>query len=103
MNTKANSNNPIFTGTLFSPIINADFLRENGTNLSNIYAYNDSLLDLDDRETAHFEYITDIIRGGLGSVQQTTTTVLRIQEQSKIQETSDNPAVYMLVRQIRLL
>jgi hypothetical protein len=39
------------------------FLRENGSNLSSIYAGLNSLIDLNDRETAHFEYITDIIRG----------------------------------------
>jgi hypothetical protein len=61
------------------------------------------LIDLDDRETAHFEYITDIIRGGLGSVQQTTTTVLRIQEQLKIQESSDTSYQFIcLYHRIRL-
>ena len=102
LNTKANTNNPTFTGVLFSPIVNANFLRENGINLSNIYAYNDSLLDVDDKVNAHYDYMIDMIREGAGSVQQTVTTVLRINEQLKIQESSATPSVYMLVSPNRI-
>ena len=43
-----------------------------------------------------------MIREGTGSVQQTTTTILRIKEQLKMQSSTENPDIPMLVSPTRI-
>ena len=88
LNAKANLTGATFTGNISAPVVDAFNLRENGTNISSIYAYSsieDNNKNISDQQ---FSEVRDMIQSGNGSVAETTTTILKIKEQLKVKSST---------------
>ena len=59
-----------------APVVDAPIQRENGTNISSLYAYNVALADVDGRAVDGVAHPSSMIELGPGSVPESRCTIL---------------------------
>ena len=102
MNTKADLANPTFTGSVFSPIVNAFFLRENNVNISTIYetALNAStkyqIVDTNIQTLGQMIQRGNVVINGILQ-QETWNTTININRQLIVKTSDISPIFPMLV------
>ena len=92
LDAQANLSGAIFTGNINAPVVDAFNLRENGTNISSMYAYSSIVDDNKDISDQKFAEVQSMIQSGNGSVSETTTTILKYKraiESSIVDASSD--------------
>jgi hypothetical protein len=102
LNTKADLANPRFTGSVFSPIVNAFFLRENNVNISTIYetALNAStkyqIVDTNIQTLGQMIQRGNVVINGILQ-QETWNTTININRQLIVKTSDVSPIFPMLV------
>ena len=71
-----------------APIVDAFNLGEDGTNINTIFAYSSIVDNNKNISDQQFSEIQDMVQSGGGSVAETTTTIIKIKEQLKVQSST---------------